>query len=646
MSTEVPKVTCDDVNALAKMCSISREKDITTLKECSSSLFVLLYQRLFNCSISGIETSPYTVDQKRWNVTRVLNELKDTRGIDVTGIDAEEVVHLNEEHISRLIRLFMDIAQRTGLPRGVCVGSLHSPTPTNTTTHAVGSGTVNSFYPSYNPITPRPVLAEVPHDSAEDGTWYAPVGTVDEGRSMYTYYTRNMYSYLPVQGNTINNNNNNNNTNNNAIGGVSAGITGLTTTTTTTSTTALPTATAAGNGHVDNNEPSRHPSRLMAPLDHHSHPYQQQQQQHPSQHHHHHIDSHADRAIIDGRRENTLHEGAAFPTHEEGDDDANVIHHGEMDGSSAGSYGNVEEEEIPTEQLVKAWSAEVIPPKEAPFIRDAANIADVRERLLFMQNRLDKAAWRPHNRRQRQRSFTRSSSSSSSSSGGNQKNAAVNRINIEGRKISKNKNRHPPNNNSVGVNKSNEKNRYIPRVGEKRKLDHTRAGNGKFPQNLLPGSVALTMACKQPKRMIDYTLRDEKIEMLRSLRFIDDLQKDIRRKLVERHSRETQRIREEIRYALKQDQQELIERKRQIRDEDEKYRKAYATIVAAASNNLRTADALMRERTRELSEYQAQTLRENRAMSRYLKRESKERMRHGLLHYASVVTGWQSHYVS
>ncbi|KAH9597718.1 hypothetical protein LSM04_008655 [Trypanosoma melophagium] len=633
---EVPKVTCEDVNALAKMCSISREKDITTLKECSSSLFVLLYQRLFNCNISGIETSPYTVEQKRWNVSRVLNELQDKRGINVAGIDAEEVVHLNEEHISRLIRLFMDIAQRAGLQRGAksTVGSTNATSSTLLQLQLQQQQQL-SLHSSYNAAHLRPVLAEVPHDSADDGTWYAPVGTAEEWRSMHhPYYTRQMYSYLPPQGNVNVNGNINISGNVNVNAGVSGSNTGMANTNTNTNTTATTqTTTAIG-------APSRHPSRLMAPLDPHHHP--QQQQQHSS-----HPPTRADHVMMDEMQENTEQEDLAFPTHGDGEEDGGgvgvgVLHQMEMDGSSAGSYGNLEEEEIPTEQLVKAWSAEVIPPAEPPYMREAANIADVQRRLLCMQDKLDKAARRQRTRRPQQRSHSYGSSTGAHTH-------TITTSNTGGRGVNKSKNRNnnnTNNHNSSGVNYRHNTSKADLRLREEKNVDYSRGGDGKFPHGLLPGSVSLTVVRKQPKRMIDYTLRDEKIEMLRSLRFLDDLQKDIRRKLVERHSRETQRIREEIRYSLKQDQQELIERKRQIRDEDEKYRKAYATIVAAASNNLRTADALMRERTRQLSEYQAQTLRENRAMSRYLKRESKERMRHGLLHYASAVTGWQSHFVS
>ncbi|KEG13214.1 hypothetical protein DQ04_01141000 [Trypanosoma grayi] len=263
------------------------------------------------------------------------------------------------------------------------------------------------------------------------------------------------------------------------------------------------------------------------------------------------------------------------------------------DGCSDGSYGNLEEEEIPTTQMVKAWNAEVIPPERMGHAMvSSAGFVDARERLSLLDARLAEAARERESRRRR----------------GKQRPVDF---------------------------------RAATRGGTRRK------GGAVLPRSLLPDTVSRDEAHrKEPKRMIDYKLRNEKIEMLRCLRFIDDLQKEVRRNMVQRHSDATRQLREDMRHALQRDRQEKMEHQRLIKEEDQKYRNAYAAIMTAACNDRRIAKDLMLERTRQLAEYQSLSLRESRRMCHYMKQESKERMRHDLLHYVSTITGWQSHFVS
>ncbi|KPA78337.1 hypothetical protein ABB37_06468 [Leptomonas pyrrhocoris] len=95
-------------NDLLTFCAIGNK--VTSIRQCTSSFFVLLYQRLFDCSIAGIDRSPNTAEKRRRNVTLVLEQLRQ-HPYSLEGIAAEEVVKLNEDHISRLIMVFVQVAE-------------------------------------------------------------------------------------------------------------------------------------------------------------------------------------------------------------------------------------------------------------------------------------------------------------------------------------------------------------------------------------------------------------------------------------------------------------------------------------------------------------------------------------------------------
>lgn len=522
-------MTCNDVNQLVAMCSISQEKAITSLKQCSSSLFVLLYQRLFNCTIKDIESSPYTLKQKKWNVTCVLNELRDKCGIDVSNIDADEIVQLNEEHISRLIMLFLNIAYWM---------KLHSAAGGEFRADAVGAAKAASVRDSLPVTTSRPVLAELPHESAEDGSFYAPMRPAPGGGEW---------------------------------GGPSAGQTH-----TAQDVQELPKAP----------HPAQMDEGRTGPISQSSH-FARQHQYDARE-----TEKKTDRSNV--RLSGVFHH-VGVRSSAGMDNSAKNIYE---DGGHTASYSSIEEEtkeqEIPTKQLVHAWNAEVIPPKRYNHAFESLDFADFRERLSVLDQH---AAWVAREQKEMQKRVALLS--------------------------------------SAGYKKRHDK-ALIARARSKMKLPRSLA-----PETLLRDELHR----KQPKRVIDYTLRNEKIEMLRSARLIDDLQKEIRREMVHRHSDATQKILEEVRRALALDRQEKFERMRQIKSEDERYRNAYKAVMAAACNDLRVAKQLMTERTRQLAEYQSLSLRESRRMCEYMKRESRERMRHDLLRYASAVTGWQSNLV-
>ncbi|CAG9573571.1 conserved hypothetical protein [Leishmania major strain Friedlin] len=96
-------------NALLTFCCIGNTR-VTSIRQCTSSFFVLLYQRLFDCTIAGIDRSPNTAEKRRRNVMLVLEQLRQ-HPYSLEDIEAEEVVKLNEDHISRLIMVFVQVAE-------------------------------------------------------------------------------------------------------------------------------------------------------------------------------------------------------------------------------------------------------------------------------------------------------------------------------------------------------------------------------------------------------------------------------------------------------------------------------------------------------------------------------------------------------
>lgn len=90
--------------------------EIRNILQCTSSFFVLLYQRMCEPEVqSNIFSSPKTPEQKRRNVELVLMKLAEG-GVDVKGIEAVKVVQQDVHHIRALIRVFVDLHKRYWKP--------------------------------------------------------------------------------------------------------------------------------------------------------------------------------------------------------------------------------------------------------------------------------------------------------------------------------------------------------------------------------------------------------------------------------------------------------------------------------------------------------------------------------------------------
>ncbi|CUG62341.1 Hypothetical protein, putative [Bodo saltans] len=105
-------ITVEHVNWLLKVCNIVQENPMTTLQQCSSSLFVLMVQRLLGFRVPGLQLEPNTFEKKVWNTTRVLEELSVVCGEDLleSYINPEAIVQGDPRQIALLVRVMYHIA--------------------------------------------------------------------------------------------------------------------------------------------------------------------------------------------------------------------------------------------------------------------------------------------------------------------------------------------------------------------------------------------------------------------------------------------------------------------------------------------------------------------------------------------------------
>jgi hypothetical protein len=105
-------ITVEHVNWLLKVCNIVQENPLTALQQCSSSLFVLMVQRLLGFRVPGLQLEPNTFEKKVWNTTRLLEELSVVCGEDLleSYISPDAIVQGDPRHIALLVRVMYHIA--------------------------------------------------------------------------------------------------------------------------------------------------------------------------------------------------------------------------------------------------------------------------------------------------------------------------------------------------------------------------------------------------------------------------------------------------------------------------------------------------------------------------------------------------------
>ncbi|CAD2221112.1 hypothetical protein AGDE_15075 [Angomonas deanei] len=97
---------------------------------------------------------------------------------------------------------------------------------------------------------------------------------------------------------------------------------------------------------------------------------------------------------------------------------------------------------------------------------------------------------------------------------------------------------------------------------------------------------------------------------------------------------------------MTQSKKDQLERKSRLREENEKYMRAYATLMESVVNDRRVPKRMMSENTAHLAEYYAASLEENRRMRMYLEAEQERKDRHELLRFAQSISAWQQRFAS
>lgn len=150
---------------------------------------------------------------------------------------------------------------------------------------------------------------------------------------------------------------------------------------------------------------------------------------------------------------------------------------------------------------------------------------------------------------------------------------------------------------------------------------------------------------RRPLQHSEAAQRDRKIERLRAARYLGDLQQLLRRRMRHEYDAQMSAMRGSLREALRTAKAEKADLMQRVRDENERYRAAYATLMEAAANEAQVPARVMSRHTAQLADYYATSLQHSQAMCDALKREMDRRTRAELLQYAEEVSAWQQHFL-
>ncbi|KAG5505799.1 hypothetical protein JKF63_05135 [Porcisia hertigi] len=628
------------LNLLLTSFSIGKT-GVRSLRECTSSLFVLLYQRLFDCTISGIDRSPNTAEKRRHNMALVLEQLRQ-HPYPIADIDAEEVVQLNEDHISRLIMVFIQVAedmlrqqqrqqQQLQQRPGAMEASLPSAIPFQQDA-AVGQ---HSF--AYPPHTEDFTVVKT------TGGAYAPVGyTVAEvmqpppveqadfagpgGGGYHFHQTTDNFYVAPAP--PLNGGAASGGAINNASGGGGSYM--------------LPGEAV----HVEEEE-EESPSSVTHYLDSSVMPRD---------------------AFLEEWQGNLVYPPAGSPAEEteimSAIDPGHVSLHGghsqrphplsERWGRGAGV--SLTSSGSPLYRTARHLAAASPPDRRSPASRQHPHhraqleVDDIVHRFQRLEEELD-AQERRH-----RKTFAKDSTSLS----------AVHTESLaEKKRPHESQHRHytasqpaPPVFDSLsGVG-------ALPTD----KRDSTQVDSGAPPRPeeppssqqrqhvarpLPPRSVQEPPLTQQeryllahcPQHRIDAAQRDRKIERLRSARYLGDMQQLLRRRMRREYDAQISAMRGSLKESIRTAREEKIDLMRRVRDENKRYRAAYATLMEAAANEAQVPVRVMSRQTAQLADYYATTLQHSHAVCESLKREADRRSKKELLRYAEEVSSWQQHFL-
>ncbi|CCW70364.1 unnamed protein product [Phytomonas sp. Hart1] len=581
------------VNELLRFCQLEQSKRVTSIRQCTSSLFVLLYQRLFGCAIENIESFPNTPEKKRRNVTLVLEELR-KHSYTLTDISVDQVVKLNEDHVSRLIMVFVNIAdnmkyqqQRTVAAQAIERALMPQAHTGYTVAEVAPPGVaIASILYSTGPPTTTAGLEFHPNEAAPLNRAFpeAPPHLVDHDVE-YPMSTRYVHHNLPPE----------------AIPGYPFPY----------PTPKAPERGERGDYKIQEEEPSS---------------------------------SYED---FDSDKVDPLPYVSASP--------------------------------ISKEKLVETWSREIVSPRVDPAdssnnlyfpTRSSGgrllststvtplrlNTSDIRYRF----QKLSDAVQDPALRHRTPGDTTVPTPSSTAVGNNSAETPPVPFIAGVGQCPSphaKPKKVHYQTSPIIATRPAAGNTESAKKPTPARRLRHPTGPSSPAPlasarsntielSSVPPDEPSLTSAeCRllasHPYSLYCSEERDRKIERLRASRFLNKMQGLLHQGIRREYESRMAETRESLKRNISASKRNMLDGMRWIRDENNKYREAYAVLMEAAANDSRMAQRMMSDYTANLAKHYADSLHESQRMSAYLEDEKERQDMSNLVRYAQRVTSWQ-----
>ncbi|CCW62935.1 unnamed protein product [Phytomonas sp. EM1] len=587
------------VNELLRFCQLQQSKHVTSIRQCTSSLFVLLYQRLFGCAIANIESFPNTPEKKRRNVTLVLEELR-KRSYALADISVEQVVKLNEDHVSRLIMVFVSIAddmkyqqQRTAAAEVL----ERTPMP--------------QAHPGYT-------VAEV----APPGVTVAPIVYTTGAPATAAGLEFNLNQAAPLG-------------------------------------RAFPEASP----HLVDNDvecpmPARYLNQNLPPdaISRYPLPYPAHE-------------------ALEGKERG---ERGDYGIQEEIPSSS----YEDIDSAKAGPLPYVSASPISKEKLVETWSREIVSPRVDPAdspnnfyfpMRTSGgrllssstatplrlNTSDIRQRF----RKLSDAVHEPALRRPTPGDTTAPTALTPSSTAVGTNSAEASPVPLiagVGQRLSshsKQKKTYPQASPATTTRPTPLHTSSAKKRNPARQLPHhaglsspNRVGSSRPNtielSSLPPDEPPLTPAeCRllasHPYSLYSGKDRDRKIERLRASRFLNEMQSRLHQGIRRDYESRMAEMRQSLKRNISASRRNMLDGMRWIRDENNKYRDAYTTVMEAAANDSRMAQRMMSDYTAKLAKHYSDSLHESQRMSAYLEDEKERQDMMNLVQYAQIVTSWQ-----
>jgi hypothetical protein len=709
-------------NDLLTFCAISNK--VTSIRQCTSSFFVLLYQRLFDCTIPGIDRSPNTAEKRRHNVMLVLEQLRQ-HPYSLADIAAEEVVRLNEDHISRLIMVFVRIAEDMR-----CQQQQHE----RQLVHAAAATTPPSFLPSNSNVMTTAAAQNLVMPEADSGTAgddyrlarsgggggaYVPVGytvaevmpnlsaaslnaadaaflqqqqqqllgMTDGGRGNpyaalvthaalsssqhYRHAENDIYvaPVPPLNGSLVDPSGTvavaqQSYTNPYANAMTAAPVTPYDRDESPSSvsyyldSSAIPTDELLAEWYRNLVYPAAHTPNSDGSAMRHSTttPSSEVQRYHRDHHHHHHHDgedvftttsSSAPAAVPGATAAATAPSAPPLPARTTGAVDAAKPARSRVAAATATGRSRRLSQTPPRAQLN---AHDIV--RRFQRLEQELDAQEGRHRQAFVGEPLS-----PHKAAAaEQHTYTRLHRGLPVQSGAeigkrdmvDTDRAAEHRPPSAAASTAESRKETPDESAAATPPLS-----YDQQVLQQRQVvapPPPPPPRQPALHHRLAAEPPLTrqerdFLLHRPQQHRDAAQRDRKIERLRAARYLGDMQQLLRRRMRHEYDAQMSAMRNSLKESLRSAKAEKTELMRRVRDENERYRAAYATLMEAAANEAQVPARVMSRHTAQLADYYATSLQHSQAMCEALRRETHRRTRAELLQFAEEVSAWQQHFL-